>query len=167
LGAFLTILPVFSTNVLNGGSELYGLLLGALAVGEVLSSVLAGTLDLPYALGKLIALAQFTSGLMLGLLLLGFNIPLAIISMALLGFCSAPLTIWAQTLRMKIIPAALRGRTFALLRMLMQSTNPAGGMVGGFLLPLLSFPVMIGLAASVIAIAGFIGLQVRPLREAK
>jgi MFS family permease len=167
LGAFLTILPVFSTNVLNGGSQLYGLLLGALAVGEVLSSVLAGTLDLPYPLGKLIALAQLTSGLMLGLLLLGFNIPLAIISMVLLGFCSAPLTIWAQTLRMKIIPAALRGRTFALLRMLMQSTNPAGGMVGGFLLPLLSFPVMIGLAAGVIALAGFIGLQVRPLREAK
>ena len=97
---------------------------------------------------------------------MGFNIPIAIISMALFGFCSAPLTIWAQTLRMKIIPAALRGRTFALLRMLMQSTNPAGGMVGGFLLPLLSFPVMIGLSAGVIALAGFIGLQVRPLREA-
>jgi MFS family permease len=167
LGAFLTILPVFSTNILNGGSELYGLLLGALAIGEVLSSVLAGTVDLPYALGKLIALAQFVSGLVLGLLLLGFNIPVAIISMALLGFCSAPLTIWAQTLRMKIIPAALRGRTFALLRMLMQSTNPAGGMVGGFLLPLVSFPVMIAFSAGVIAIAGFIGLQVRPLREAK
>jgi hypothetical protein len=67
---------------------------------------------------------------------------------------------------MKIIPAALRGRTFALLRMLMQSTNPAGGMVGGFLLPLLSFPVLITLSMLVIVVPGLFGLQVRQLREA-
>lgn len=86
--------------------------------------------------------------------------------MILFGFVSAPLTIWAQTLRMKIIPSALRGRTFALLRMLMQSTNPAGGVVAGFLLPLLSFPIMIVLSASVIAIPGLLGYQVRELRDA-
>ena len=165
-GAFLVVLPVFSTDVLNGDSQLYGLLLGALAIGELLSSLLAGTLDLPLSLGKLIALAQTFAGLAFGILLFGFNVPLAMISMAVVGFCSAPLTIWAQTLRMKIIPAALRGRTFALLRMLMQSTNPAGGMIGGFLLPLLSFPLLISFSVLIIAIPGMFGLGVRQLREA-
>jgi len=165
-GAFLVVLPVFSTNILHGGSELYGTLLGALALGELASSILAGTLDLPLSLGKLIAIAQTLTGVALALLLVGFTIPIALFSMALFGFVSAPLTIWAQTLRMKIIPAALRGRTFALLRMLMQSTNPAGGMFGGFLLPLLSMPVLVALAAAVITIPGLLGLQVRQLREA-
>ena len=165
-GAFLVVLPVFSTDILKGGSELYGVLLGALAIGELASSILAGTLDLPLSLGKLISIAQLLAGLALAILLVGFTIPIALLSMVLFGFVSAPLTIWAQTLRMKIIPARLRGRTFALLRMLMQSTNPAGGMIGGFVLPFLSMPVLVACAAAVIGIPGLIGLQVRELREA-
>ncbi len=50
-----------------------------------------------------------------------------LVSLTLFGLFSAPLTIWAQTLRMQIIPESLRGRTFALLRTLMQSANPIGG----------------------------------------
>jgi MFS family permease len=165
-GAFLTILPVFSTHVLNGGSGLYGVLLGALAIGELTSSVLAGILDLPLTLGRLIAIAQMLTGVALALLLISFSIPVAIVCLLLFGICSAPLTIWAQTLRMKIIPPTLRGRTFALLRMLMQSTNPAGGMFGGFMLPLLSMPLMVVVSALVIGIPGLLGLQVRALREA-
>lgn len=166
-GAFLVLLPIISTNVLNGGSGLYGTLLGVLAIGELISSILAGTIDLPIASGKRIGLAQVLSGLTLSLLLINFSIPMAIISMFLFGIFSAPLTIWAQTLRMKIIPAALRGRTFALLRTLMQSTNPAGGMFGGFMLPLLGMPVLVALSATIIGIPGLIGLRIRALREAK
>jgi MFS family permease len=165
-GAFLVVLPIFSTNILHGGSGLYGILLGALAIGELSSSLLVGTLDLPLSLGKLISIAQISAGVALAILLFGFSIPIALVSMVLFGFMTAPLTIWAQTLRMKVIPSALRGRTFALLRMLMQSTNPAGGMVGGFLLPLLSFPLLITFSVLIIVIPGVFGLQVRQLREA-
>jgi hypothetical protein len=49
--------------VLGGGPELYGLLLGALAVGEVASSLLAGGLTLPLTLGRLIALAQMAAAM--------------------------------------------------------------------------------------------------------
>jgi MFS family permease len=166
-GAFLVVLPIFSTNILHGGSGLYGILLGALAIGELSSSLLVGTLDLPLSLGKLISIAQVSAGVALAILLFGFSIPIALVSMVLFGFMTAPLTIWAQTLRMKVIPSALRGRTFALLRMLMQSTNPVGGVAGGFLLPLVSFPVMIALSATIIGIPGILGLLVRELRNAR
>jgi MFS family permease len=166
-GAFLVWLPFLASDILNGGSELYGALLGALALGELISSILVGVVDIPISLGKLIALAQFFSGLALSILLLSISIPLAFLSLFLFGFVSAPLTIWAQTLRMKIIPSDLRGRTFALLRMLMQSTNPAGGMIGGFILPLLSIPLMLIVCAATIGIPGLLGLQVRQLREVR
>ncbi|HEX9676189.1 MAG TPA: hypothetical protein VGA07_09435 [Anaerolineales bacterium] len=68
----------------------------------------------------------------------------AALGLTLLGLFSAPLTIWAQTLRMDIIPAELRGRAFALLRMLMQSANPLGGLLAGPLLPLVG--IQAGLA---------------------
>ncbi|MEV1001487.1 hypothetical protein [Nonomuraea sp. NPDC050202] len=39
-----------------------------------------------------------------------------------LGMFSAPMTVWAQSLRMARIPAPLFGRGFAVLRTLMQAT---------------------------------------------
>src|SRR6185437_16228549 len=125
-GFLFVWLPIYASRSLGQGAAMYGALLGALAIGELLSSVLAGSLTLPLALGTLICLFQFCAGVALLPLLLG-NLLLALVGVTLHGFFSAPLTIWAQTLRMAIIPERLRGRTFALLRMLMQGTNPAGG----------------------------------------
>jgi hypothetical protein len=78
----------------------------------------------------------------------------------------APLTIWAQTLRMQIIPEALRGRTFALLRMLMQGAGPVGGALGGLLVPALGVSLMTLLAGLTTGTPGLLGLQSRALREA-
>jgi len=74
------------------------------------------------------------------------------------GISESSLTPWAQTIRMRLIPAALRGRVFALLRTLMQSTRPIGAIVGGFLLAggdvtpaLIALPLLVG-------VPGVIGL---------
>ena len=97
-----------------------------MAAGELVSSLAAGALSYGITLGTLIALCQFLSGLSLALVALVQQTWAAAVGLTLLGLFSAPLTIWAQTLRMDIIPAELRGRAFALLRMLMQSANPLG-----------------------------------------
>jgi MFS family permease len=165
-GALAVCLPILADRVLGGGPELYGLLLGALALGEVLSAFLAGGLAPPLALGALICLAQALSGLSLGVVLAGRSAWLVGVGLALFGACSAPLTIWAQTLRMAIIPEPLRGRTFALLRMLMQSGNPIGGAAAGILLPALGLPAIILLSAIVVGLPGLLGAQVRALRQA-
>jgi hypothetical protein len=100
------------------------------------------------------------------LMALKLSTPLVAISLGLLGFFSAPLTIWAQTLRMKVIPNPLRGRTFALLRTLMQSTTPIGGAIAGIILPLLTMPVMIAVSAALIGLPGLAGYRVKALRSA-
>lgn len=165
MGAMFVLLPIFTDEVLGGGAELYGTLLGVLAAGEVLSSLLAGGLMVSLSLGTLICLAQFLAGLSLSLLLIGKPTIWSLISLALFGLFSAPLTIWAQTLRMQIIPEALRGRTFALLRTMMQGANPLGGLLGGFLLPVVGMPVMIILFTVIIAVPGVLGYNVKELRQ--
>jgi MFS family permease len=163
---FLSVwLPIYSTRVLGGGPELYGVLLGALAAGETVGSVLAGRLVLSLSLGTLICLSQVLSGVSLCLVLLGPNFWSATMGLTLLGFFSAPLTIWAQTLRMQIIPEQLRGRTFALLRTLMQSAGPLASAGAGALLSILAVPVMIGLSALLIGAPGVLGLGVKQLRQ--
>src|SRR5262249_44217682 len=98
LGFLVVWLPILSDRV-GGGPEVYGLCLGAMAVGEVGGALLAGSFQLPLFLGTLICLAQTLSGLSLLLLLAGQKLWWIVPGLALLGLFSAPLTVWAQTLR--------------------------------------------------------------------
>jgi MFS family permease len=163
-GLMVVWLPIYVDQVLGGSAELYGILLGFIAAGEMISSILAGGLIFSLSLGILICLAQFAAGLSLSILLLKPDTWRAILSLSLFGFFHAPLTIWAQTLRMQIIPEGLRGRTFALLRTLMQGTSPVGGIVAGFMLPVVGIFAMIGLSVSLIGTPGLLGYRVKDLR---
>jgi MFS family permease len=165
-GLLLVCLPILADRALGGGAGLYGILLGAEAAGEVTSSLLAGGMSPRLPLGASICLSQILAGAALLVVLATRNIGGAIVGLALYGLCSAPLTIWAQTLRMRIIPERLRGRAFALLRTLMQSGTPIGGALGGILLPLIGIPAMIALSACIVGAPGLIGVQVRELRAA-
>jgi MFS family permease len=165
-GLLLVWLPILADRSLGGGAGLYGILLGAEAAGEVTSSLLAGGMSPRLPLGASICLSQLCAGAVLLIVLATRNVAGALVGLALYGLCSAPLTIWAQTLRMRIIPERLRGRAFALLRTLMQSGTPIGGALGGILLPLLGIPAMIALSACIVGTPGLIGAQVRELREA-
>lgn len=165
-GFLFVWLPVLSDQMPGGGPQLYGMLLGVWAVGEVIGSILAGSFALSLPLGTLICGSQFLSGLSLGLLFLDQSLWYAVPALALLGLFSAPLTIWAQTLRMQVIPANMRGRTFALLRTLMQSTPPIGGAIAGLLLPVLGIPAMIAASAALAGAPGLLGYAVADLRSA-
>jgi MFS family permease len=164
LGMAFVWLPVYADETLGGGPALFGILLGLMAVGELVSSLAAGALSLGLTLGALITLFQFLSGLSLVLVAAVQQTWAAGLGLGLLGLFSAPLTIWAQTLRMDIIPPELRGRTFALLRMLMQSANPLGGLLAGPLLPLVGIRAAIALSAGFVGLPGLAGSQVRELR---
>ena len=164
-GFLFVWLPVYSERTLGGGPQLYGLLLGGLAAGQMAASLLAGSVALGLSLGTLICVAEVLSGLSL-LFLLASNVWLALLGVTLHGLFTAPLTIWAQTLRMAIIPEHLRGRMFALLRMLMQGTNPLGGALAGLLLPALGVRAFIVLTTTAISAAGLTGSRVRELRDA-
>jgi len=165
LGLMLVWLPIYADQVLGGGAELYGILLGFVAAGEVISSILVGGLIFSFSLGVLICLSQFLAGVSLSLLLFRHDTWWSILSLTLLGLYQAPLTIWAQTLRMQIIPEKLRGRTFALLRTLMQSASPVGGIIAGYLLPVVGIFTMIGFSVGLMGIPGVLGYRVKDLRS--
>ncbi len=165
-GALLVWLPIFAAGLPGGGPELYGYLSGAMAAGAALSSALAGMIVLPLSLGLLICLTQSLSGFALLPLLLVNNVWIAFTAVFLVGFFRAPMTIWAQTLRMGIIPAEQRGRAFALLRMMMQSTTPLGGLGAGLALPLVGGTAIVAAVVVTTASGGLLGSLNRPLRLA-
>jgi MFS family permease len=165
MGFLAVWLPILSASM-GGGSAVYGLCLGVMAVGEIASTLIAGSITLSLSLGTLICLAQTLAGSALLLVLAGRTLWWVLVGLALLGLFNAPLTIWAQTLRMQIIPETLRGRTFALLRTLIQGTSPLAGALAGVLLPVLGMAGMIGSSALLIGAPGLVGARVKALRNA-
>lgn len=167
LGALLVIVPIFADQLLVGGPALYGLLLGCIAVGELASSLAVGVIRMPIAEGLAICLAALLSGLAIALLALSRDPLIAGLALTLYGAFSAPLTIWGQTLRMKIIPPGYHGRCFAIMRTLMQSGGPLGGLSAGFSVPLLGLRTAVAGIALITCLVGSLGLTIAELRRAR
>jgi len=167
LGALLVVVPVLTETVLRGGPQVYGALLACLAVGELAGSVAAGNFRLPVPEGTAICVTAILSGTGIAVAAVAGGIIGAGIGIALYGAFSAPLTIWGQTLRMKIIPAGYHGRCFAIMRTLMQSGNPAGGLSAGFLLPVCGPRIVLCFVALRTVLIGASGLSVSRLRTAR
>ena len=164
LGMLSVWLPIYADDYLGGGAELFGTLAGLMAVGSVIGSLIAGSVVFPFTFGLMICFIMILAGASLSLALTAQTVWMAGTGLTLYGFFSSPMTIFAQTLRMQIIPEPLRGRAFALLRMLMQSGTPVGGIIAGPLLPVVGMTVTIGLSAGLITAPGLAGLRVTDLR---
>jgi MFS family permease len=157
-GIVTVVIPLYVRDVLQGGSEMFGLLLSVLTAGDLLGLLVVGAVNWRWALGRSIAWALFSSGLVLLLWLLRPSVvPLAAI-LFVWGALSSSLTPWAQTIRMRLIPPELRGRVFALLRTSMQSTRPIGAVAAGFLLGQGDLTVAIVAIALLFGVPGFIGI---------
>lgn len=167
LGALLVAVPVFADTVLGRGAQLYGVLLGCIAIGQLASASTVAVARLPFATGLAICLTLLLAGAAIGALALTEGAVAAGLALAGYGAFSAPLTIWGQTLRMKIIPPGYHGRCFAIMRTLMQSGGPLGGVTAGFALPLVGVRASFALIALVTLAAGGAGLAVAALRRAR
>ena len=157
-GIVTVVIPLYVRDVLDAGPETFGLLLSVLTAGDLVGLLVVGAVDWRWPLGRSIAWALFTSGLVLLLWLLQ---PPAVVLGAILfvwGALSSSLTPWAQTIRMRLIPPEMRGRVFALLRTAMQSTRPLGAIAAGLLLTQGSLAVAIVAMALLFAVPGFIGI---------
>jgi MFS family permease len=160
-GILTVLLPTLARDILAIGADGYGLLAAAFTGGLLLGAAVVGAVRWRWPLGRSIAAAQTLGGLVLfGLLpAAGSGLVLATAGvLALAGFVASPLTIWAQTIRMRLIPDELRGRVFALLRTLMQSTPPLGGVIGGTLLAGAAFEAAVVVAALLAVVPGIIAL---------
>jgi MFS family permease len=133
-GIFLVLAPVYARDVLGGGAATYGLLVSAFTGGTLVGALLVGAIGWRWPLGRSIAVAMVGTGLSMALLLVAADGATAAAVLALAGVFASSLTAWAQTIRMRLIPPEMRGRVFALLRTMMQSTPPLGAVLGGALL---------------------------------
>jgi predicted MFS family arabinose efflux permease len=157
LGSLYVALVYYAREILHGNSSAFGLLVASSFGAMLVGALVAGAIDWKLPLGRSVAVTQLMAGLAVLALVLEPPLELALVALALHGFFSAPLSIWAQTIRMAVIPAELRGRVFALIRTTIQATEPVGGAIGGVVVGAAGFVPAIWMIAATKAVPGAVG----------
>ncbi len=155
-GAIGVFLPVIVDRGLGLGADTYGTLLAAIGIGGSVGALVAGTFSDTARLPAAVAATQIAIGLALLPVIWTIAAPVPSLTVTIIcffffGLFSGPLTVWAQTIRMRFIAPQWRGRAFASMRMIMQSGRPVGGAIGGLAIAAMPIaPCLIAATATII-----------------
>jgi MFS family permease len=142
---YTVLMPVFAKDILHGGPDSMGMLMGAAGVGAVIGSIFLAHNRDPNKLGRTIAFSLVRFGL--GLILFSFSrnfwLSLALLPLVGSGFM-VPMSA-ANTLLQTLTPDALRGRVMSLFLMMFMGTPPLGSLLAGSLAPQIGASLTVGI----------------------
>jgi MFS family permease len=161
-GMLMVTAPWLARTQLSGGATALGAFLSVLAAGEIVGAAFAGHRQPRSSRVRAIGAVQAAAAVGFLALLASPNQLVIGAGFFAIGLLSAPMTIWAQSLRMRRIPAELHGRAFAALRTLMQSTPPIGSAV---VTPLLVHSRLNAAAVAMALVAGLPALWLLLTKE--
>jgi MFS family permease len=145
-GALLVFLPHRAVQ-LGLGAGGYGYLVAASTGGQLLAALFLARRTWRLPLAASIIAAQIAAALVATLLVIR-STPVTVAALVAVGMCAAPMTAWAQSLRMRLVPPEAHGRLFALLRTTMQATPPAGAALAAVALGRGTLVMVIAIAAT-------------------
>jgi len=154
-GALLVFLPR-RAQLFGLGTGGYGYLVAASTAGELLAALLLARIRWRAPLPVSIVTAQVAAALVIVPLMVS-STAVTVAALIALGTCAAPMTAWAQSLRMRLVPPEAHGRLFALLRTVMQATPPVGAVLAalvigrGAVITVVTIAAVIGVPALVLA----------------
>jgi hypothetical protein len=128
---FTVLMPVFAAQVLHGGANTLGFLMGAMGLGALIASVSLAARHSVRGLAGNLPLAATVVGV--GLICFGFSSWIAI-SMALMlitGFGLLQWTISTNTILQTIVEEEMRGRVVSYYTMVLEGMAPWGSLIAG------------------------------------
>lgn len=130
---YVTLVPIFATQILQGGSDTLGFLMSASGIGALVSGIYLSSRESVLGLGKIIAL----SPAILGIALIGFALSstlwLSLLMMFAIGFASILQIASSNTILQTIVDDDKRGRIMSLYTMAFMGTLPFGNLFAGVL----------------------------------
>lgn len=166
---YITLLPVFARDILNGDSHTLGLLTSAIGIGALVGTLLLAARRSVQGLWTVIVMA----GLLFGLALIGFAVStllwLSVVCMVLLGFGMMIELAAANTVLQTIVDPDKRGRVMSIYTMALRGMQPFGNIAAGsaasvFGAPATLFTCGLGLIAGCLAFATRIPANLRILQ---
>jgi MFS family permease len=130
---FTVLMPIFADKILHAGPPGLGLLMSANGIGSLIGSLLLASRRGLSGLGRWIVFGSAGFGAALILFSLSRSFALSLLILAPAGFCMFYEITASNTLIQAMSPEALRGRTIAILSMLILGVAPFGALTAGFL----------------------------------
>ncbi|ROR35009.1 MFS transporter [Inmirania thermothiophila] len=154
---YAVLMPVFADQVLGGGPQTLGLLLGAAGGGSLLGALRMARRRGTSGFGRLVGRAALAAGVALMVLSQVRSTAVALAVLPLLGLGFTTVVAGSNTFIQLHVPDALRGRVMALFSVTFIGMTPVGHLIAGAVAEAAGVPATIALygAACVLAAAGF------------
>jgi MFS family permease len=151
--SYQVLMPVFAKEVLHGGSDIYGFLMGAAGLGALIGAAYLAARETILRLGRIIPFAATLFGA--GLVALSFTniIPITIGLMFIIGLGLMLNSASCNTILQTITDDDMRGRVMSFYTMAIMGTAPFGSLLAGSLARLIStqYAILIGGVSCIIA----------------
>lgn len=138
--SYTVLMPVFAKEVLHGGSNTYGFLMGAAGFGAMLGALFLASRKTVLKLGRTVPASAFLFGA--GLIVLSFSrlFPLSLFMMVFIGLGMMMQTAASNTVLQTITDDDKRGRVMSFYTMAVMGTAPFGSLLAGWLAKIIGAP---------------------------
>jgi len=130
---YTILMPVFAKEILHGGPNTLGFLLGAVGIGALCGAFYMAARNSVLGLGKIIAIAASTFGLGLILFSLSRNFVLSMTMLVLTGMSMMVQMSSSNTILQTIVEDKMRGRVMSFYTTAFTGMAPFGSLIAGFL----------------------------------
>jgi MFS family permease len=160
--SYQVLIPVFAKEILHGGSDTFGFLMGAAGFGALLGAVYLASRETILKLSRLIPAATALFGI--GLVILSFS-KLLIFSVTMMVFIGLGLmlqTASSNTILQTITDDDKRGRVMSFYTIAIMGTAPFGSLLAGYLAKLIGTPATILISGATCLAGALIFLKKLP-----
>jgi MFS family permease len=138
--SYSVLMPVFAKEILHGGSNTYGFLMGAAGFGALLGALFLASRESVLKLGRIVPASAILFGV--GLIALSFCriFPLSLVLMIFIGLGMMMQTAASNTILQTITDDDKRGRVMSFYTMAIMGTAPFGSLMAGGLAKVIGTP---------------------------
>jgi MFS family permease len=151
--SYSVLMPVFAKEVLHGGSNTYGFLMGAAGFGALIGALFLASREEVIRLGRIVPAAALVFGVALIILSMTGITMIALIMMVFVGMGMMLQTASSNTILQTLTDDDKRGRVMSFYTMAVMGTAPFGSLLAGGLAKTIGTPHTL-LAGGLITIAG-------------
>ncbi len=131
-GGAVALLPIFAQDILKVGSEGFGILRAAPAVGGLITMLVATHFDLNHRAGRKLLLAVFGFGICIIIFGLSTNFWISVIALFMSGVTDGISVVIRSTILQLYTPDNMRGRVSSVNSIFVGSSNELGAFESGF-----------------------------------
>ncbi|MBN2426788.1 MAG: MFS transporter [Deltaproteobacteria bacterium] len=140
---YIVLMPVFARDILHGGPDAFGYLMGCSGVGALAGALYLASRKSVVGLGKMIPISAAIFGLGLGVFSFSQSFVLSLLLMTLTGFGQMILLATGNTLLQTIVEDDKRGRVMSFFTMSIFGMTPIGSLLAGALAGKIGAPLTV------------------------